>query len=131
MAEREQRLVREGAITFNKRRYVPVDQAGWATLHEYNEREILIAFDPGIPESADALDLDGFFLASLQAEQLLRFAPGDPATQAQIAESMATRRHLEKGTREAVALISQVARANGAQTPLEAMAGRLQLAAGE
>ena len=61
----------------------------------------------------------------------MRFAPGDPHTQAQIADSFRTRRGLEKATRETLTTISRVARSNGAISPLEAMASRLQLAAGE
>lgn len=129
LAEHERRTVRECAITLNKRRYQPCDQAGWATLHGLNENEVLIAYDQADFENAAALDLDGHFLAWLKVEGKVRFAPGDPGTQARIAESMATRRHLEKTTRETLTTISLVARQNGAQSPLEAMATRLQLPA--
>jgi hypothetical protein len=44
---------------------------------------------------------------------------------------MATRRRLEKGNRQAIEVITRAARANGARSPLEAMATRLQLSAGE
>lgn len=131
MNDREQRKVRECAVTLFNRRYVPCDQAGWVTMHEFNEREVLVAHDAGAPETADALDLDGNFLASLQAETLARFAPGDPATQRQVAESFRTRRGLEKATRETLTVIGRTARQLGAQSPLEAMAARLQLAPGE
>ena len=131
MAEHETRQVRECAITLRKRRYIPADQAGWMTLHERNEREILVAYDPNEFDSAAALDLDGNFLAWLQAEELVRFAPGDPKTQQQIADSFQTRRGLEKATRNTLTEISRIARSNGAQSPLEAMATRLHLASGE
>jgi hypothetical protein len=127
LAEHERRQVRECAITLNKRRYQPVDQDGWATMHRLNETEILVAYDSALPEAAAALDEDGNFLCALEAEEKVRFAPYDAATQAQIAESMATRRHLEKQTREGLRTLSIVARQNGAQTPLESMAGRLRL----
>jgi hypothetical protein len=131
MRDRETRRVRECAITLDKRRYVPVDEMGYAILHAFAEREIIIAFDRGAPESADAIDLDGNYLAPLRAEELLRFAPGDKKTQTQIAESFRLRRGLEKKTRETLANISLVARANGARSPLEAMAERLKLPVGE
>jgi len=131
MKDRETRRVRECAVTLSSRRYVPSDQAGWVTLHGLNERDILIAFDRSVPETVDALDLDGNFLARLQTEQLVRFAPGDPHTQAQIADSFRTRRGLERDTRNTLSQIALVARSNGAVSPLEAMASRLQLAAGE
>jgi hypothetical protein len=131
MKDRETRRVRECAITLDNRRYVPVDETGYMMLHTFNERDIFIAFDRGMPESADAIDFDGNYLALLQAEELIRFAPGNPKTQAQIAESFHTRRGLEKKTRETLANIGSVARANGARSPLEAMADRLKLRAGE
>jgi transposase InsO family protein len=129
LAEHERRRVRECAITLSKRRYQPVDQAGWAVMHNLNETEILIAYDSALPEECAALDEDGNFLCALQAEEKVRFAPYDAETQSQIAESMATRRHLEKQTREAIHNLAIVARHNGAQTPLESMAGRLRLPA--
>jgi hypothetical protein len=130
MAEHETRKVRECAVSLNKRRYQPVDQAGWVTLHSFNEQEVLVAYDTADYENAAALDLDGHFLAWLQLEEKVRFAPGDPHTQARIADSMAQRRRLEKHTRETLTTISLVARQNGAQSPLEALTNRLQLPAG-
>jgi hypothetical protein len=131
LAERETRQVRECAVTLKKRRYVPVDQAGWATLHEWNEREIVVVFDPNDRECAAALDLDGALLAWLRLEDLIRFAPGDEKTQAQIGESFRIRRGLEKATRETLTAIARTARANGALSPVESMAARFRLPAGE
>jgi hypothetical protein len=127
LAERQTRQVRECAVTLNKRRYQPVDQAGWMTIHERNEREIVVAYDPNDWECAAALDQDGCFLAWLRVEDLVRFAPGDEHTQGQIADSFKTRRGLEKATRQTLTTISRLARSNGAQSPLEAMASRLSL----
>lgn len=129
MAENAARQVRECAVTLNKRRYVPVDQAGWMVLHERNECDVLVAYDPNEFEHVAALDMDGHFLAWLKAEELVRFAPGDRQTQAQIAESFAVRRGLEKATRNTLSEISRVAVSNGAMSPLESMASRLQLPA--
>jgi hypothetical protein len=129
MAEHEKRLVQECAIHLNKRRYTPIDQPGWIALHNLNSCEVLIAYEPGAPEDAAALDLDGNFICALRTEELVRFAPGDPHTKSLVQESMRQRRHLEKQTREALQTISLVARQNGAQSPLEAMASRLQLPA--
>jgi hypothetical protein len=129
LAEHKVRQVRESVIHLDKRRYQPVDQAGWTTLHALNEEQVIVAYDPADGENAAALDMDGHFLAWLQCEELVKFAPGDPETQAKIAESMAQRRRLEKHTRETLTTISLIARQNGAQSPLEAMASRLQLPA--
>jgi hypothetical protein len=129
MADREKRRVRECAVTVDKRRYMPVDQPGWATMHEFNERDVLVAYEKGAYEFAAALDLDGNFLAWLNVETLVRFAPGDPATQIIVSESMANRRRLEKGVRETVTTITRVARQIGAVSPLQAMQARHQLTA--
>ena len=131
MCEYERRLVRECAVTIRKRRYQarPEDRMAWAAMHEANEREILVAFDPGDPECAAALDLDGRFLAWLEAEQFLRFAPNDPETQRQIGESMEIRRGLEKATKQSLSLIARAARAQGARSAEEKLYDRLQLPA--
>jgi hypothetical protein len=131
MFERQTRLVRECAVTFNNRRYVPVDQTGWAVMHQANQREIVLAYDPLYRENAAALDADGNLLAWLQPEQLVRFAPGDKEVQAQIADSMATRKRLEKGNRETLAVVSRAVRGMGIVSPLEELVSRLQLPAGE
>jgi putative transposase len=131
MAEHAQRKILECTVTLGKRRYDPIDQAGWADMHRLNDCDVLVAYDAVDLENVAVLDLDGNFVAWLQSRQLTRFAPGDPATQQTIAESMATRRRLENGNREAIAIVTRAARANGALSPLEAMATRLQLASGE
>jgi hypothetical protein len=87
----------------------------------------VVAYDPNDWECAAALDVDGCFLAWLRVEDLVRFAPGNERTQQQIADSFKTRRGLEKATRETLSTIGRVARSNGAQSPLEAMASRLSL----
>jgi hypothetical protein len=131
MAEREKRQVHECAVTLNKRRYTPrpEDRMAWAAMHEFNEREVFIVFDPGDPECAAAVTLDGHFIAWLEAEQLLRFAPGDAETQRQIGQSMEIRRGLEKATKSTLRAIAGAARANGAQSAEEMLYSRLQLPA--
>jgi hypothetical protein len=129
LAEHAQRKVHECEVRLDKRRYIPVNNVGWEILHDCNERDILIAYNPNDYETAAALDLEGHFLAELQLKEHVRFAPYDLHTQSQIADSMSQRRHLEKNTREKLQSISRVARQNGAQTPLEAMTSRLRLPA--
>jgi hypothetical protein len=131
MADYKARQVCECAVTVNKRRYTarPEDRMAWAAMHEYNEREILVAFDPGDPECAAALTMDGHFIAWLEAEQFVRFAPSDSKTQSQIGQSMEIRRGLEKATRSTLKAIAGAARANGAQSAQEMLYGRLQIPA--
>ncbi len=90
-------------------------------MHNPNEREILVAYDPADPECAAALDLDGRFVAWLEAEHLMRFAPSDPQTQARIGESMANRRGLEKAVKGTLREIARAARSAGAQSAEEMM----------
>ena len=136
MAEYAQRQVRECAVTLNKLRYQPrqEDRLGWAAMHDMNEREILIAYDPADPECAAALDLDGRFIAWLEAEKLLRFAPNDPTTQQQIAASMGIRRGMEKAAKATLRAIAGAARLGGARSAQEmaeaTVMPRLALAAG-
>lgn len=131
MAEYERRKVRECAVTLNNRRYTPRpdDRLAWATMHEANELEILIAFDPCDAQHAAALTLDGRFIAWLEAETLLRFAPHDPETQRQIGQSMEIRRGLEKATKTTLRSIARAARANGALSAEEMALNHLQLPA--
>jgi putative transposase len=131
MAEYERRQVHECAVTLSKRRYTPrpEDRLAWAAMHECNEREILVAYDPGDPECAAALTLDGHFIAWLEAEQLLRFAPGDAQAQQQIGQSMEIRRGLEKATKTTLRAIATAARSNGARSAEEMLYDRLQLPA--
>ena len=129
MAERQRRKVHECAIMLNRKRYVPrnEDRPAWAIMHENNEREVFVAFNPTDAQFAVALDLDGRFLAWLEAEQLARFAPDDAGVQKQIGESMEIRRALEKNTKATLAAIAAAARGNGALSAQDSLYSRLQL----
>jgi putative transposase len=129
MADRQKRSVHECAVTLNRRRYTPrnEDRTAWAVMHEQNEREVLLVFNPTDPEYAVALDLEGRFLAWLEAEQLVRFAPNDAGTQRQIGESMEIRRSLEKKTKTTLQAIEIAARANGAKSAEEMLYDQLRL----
>ncbi len=135
MAEYQKRQVHECAITLNRRRYTPhtEDRQAWSVMHDQNEREVLIAFNPTDQEYAVALDLDGRFLAWLEAEQLVRFAPNDAGTQQQIAVSMEIRRGLEKNEKTKLHALMVAAQAAGAKSAEHSLYSRLQLpaAAGE
>jgi hypothetical protein len=121
------RKVRECAITLNKYRYTPrpEDRLAWAAMHEANECDVRVGFNSGDPEYVVVTDMDGRFLAWLEAEPLLRFAPNDKITQAQIGESMSIRRGLEKATKASLSAIAVEARRNGARTAEESLYSRL------
>jgi hypothetical protein len=126
MADRFTRKVRKCVVHHEKKRFEPVDRLGWEILHDFEGSEIMLAYEPGAPDVANALTLDGNFLCALRTEELARYAPADPHTKELISQSMATRRHLEKRTREGIRNISIVARSKGALSPLESIATRLQ-----
>jgi hypothetical protein len=129
MGERTVRTVRKCVVHLDKKRYEPVNREGWQALHDLDGSEILLAYEPAAPDVATALTLDGNFLCALQTEELALYAPSDPHTKELISNSMATRRGLEKHTRENLRAISITARAQGALSPLESIATRLQLPA--
>lgn len=131
-ADRVTRTVHECAVRINRYRYAPApaDRVGWAAMHEANEAgSVIVAYNAEDPEYCAVLDLDGRFIAWLEAEPLARFAPNDPAVQAQIAESMSIRRGMEKATKSSLAAIAAAARSNGAKSAEENLYGRLQLPA--
>jgi len=131
LSEYVKRGVRECAVQLNHYRYTPrpEDRMAWAAMHEANEGEVLVGYNPEDPEFVVALTLDGRFLAWLEAEPLLRFAPNDPATQRQIGQSMEIRRGLEKAQKGALKAIAAGARGLGARSAEEMLYGRLQLPA--
>jgi hypothetical protein len=129
MAERAMPTVRKCVVTLNKKRYEPVDREGWQLLHDLDGSKILVAYEPAAPDVATALTLDGNFLCALRTEELVLYAPSDPHTKELISASMATRRGLEKHTRESIRTLSIAARSQGALSPLESIATRLQLPA--
>jgi hypothetical protein len=127
LEEHTRRRVRECSVELEKRRFTFFDDASRDTLHQLNDTSVVVAYDANDLDSVAILDDAGHFLTWAKPESYLRMDPADPETQRQIAQSMADRRHLEKQTRNALALISRTARAIGAKTPVEAMADRASL----
>ncbi|QNI34512.1 Mu transposase C-terminal domain-containing protein [Alloacidobacterium dinghuense] len=127
LAEQTRRKVRECSIELNKRRYTYYDAESRDVLHEMNERDVLVAYDPNDTEGVAILDQDGHFLCWAREEQMLGFNPADPEIQQQIGQSMADRRHLEKSARNLLEGIARTARSNGARTPVEMLAERTKV----
>jgi len=119
LAERERRKVRECAVQLDKRRYTYCDALSRDILHERNETEVIVAYDPNDAEGVAILDEDGRFLCLARLEETLRFAPEDEPTRLKIAQGAADRHHLLKAPRETMAELSRRARAGGARTPVE------------
>jgi hypothetical protein len=95
-------LVRNTAITLNKRRYVPADPHSSGALHLANRKDVLVCYDPHDPERAVVADLDGRPIAQVRAEVLQpHSADAEPAIKA----SMQERRRLRNA---AVATVRQI-----------------------
>jgi len=123
LAERERRTVRENAVTWDKRRYVACDQESEEILHDWGGREVDMAFDRNDKESVAILDLDGRLLCWAKVEQLL---PQSPEANALVAESMRSRRHLEKGLRESLTGLNRAVANLGMTTPLQDLHARAE-----
>lgn len=119
LTERQRRKVSECSVRIDKRRYLGVDEGAVIALHEMNELDVLVAYDPLDMEEVAVLDLDGNLIAWARAEQYLTQSP---QANAAIASSMIERRRLEKSQRELLGNIAQAARQIGVKTDLEVLA---------
>ena len=121
LAERERRAVRECSIVLAKKRYIGDDEISATMLHEMNDREVMVAYDPLDLERVAILDLEGRLIAwARQEHYVTQSADANEA----IAASMRQRRHLEKQTSRMITGIAAAARANGALTDVEHLAAR-------
>ena len=100
----------------NKRRYIGAGETGRRILHDLNECDVLIAYDPLDAEEAAILDLHGNLLTFARAEKYL---PQSSDAGDAIAESMAERRRMEKQTAGTIQAIRDTARENGAISEVE------------
>ena len=102
-------------------------------LHELNEREVLVAYDP--LDSGEGCRARPEGQPDDLGRQAENFLPQSAdAERSAIAESMAERRRLEKATRNSILAIGKKARANGARTDVEhlaAHAASLPIAVGD
>ncbi len=131
IAEKERRTVRECAVQLNNKRYIGTDDVAAAVLHQMNEREVIVAFDPLWLSDVAILDLDGRLLCWARMEELL---PQSPAANEAVAESMKQRRRLERGTRDKLTAIAQANRQIGARSEVEMLderSRRLPLVVGD
>jgi putative transposase len=76
LRRRERRRVREGGCIFiHNHRYEPSDAASNAAMFHEIEHDVIVACDPANMGEAIACDLDGRYLATLQASKLLAHGP--------------------------------------------------------
>jgi hypothetical protein len=100
LRRRETRKVLEGGcIEINGQRYEPADAASSAAMTLDIERRVLIACDPANMGEAIALDLDGHYLATLQASKLMEHGP---VSRDEIRASMRQRSLVKRAMKEYV-----------------------------
>ncbi len=123
--ERRTALVRRTAITVNKRRYMPVGPADWAALHNANDRQVIVAYDPWDADRAVALSQDGRQIAQLQVERLSAHPlTPTPESREQIAEMSQIRGRLAKSTSITLQTMHQQVALAGHKSDLQDLADR-------
>ena len=128
--ERRSCLVRRTAVTLDKRRYMPVASSpeSWVAIHERNERQVVVAFDPLDPERAIALDDARYKIADLQAETLTAHSPDAPAANAEhIAAMQQMKGRLRRANGIAIATMHEKVARAGHKTDLQHLAELAQV----
>jgi hypothetical protein len=125
--ERRQCLVRRTAITIEGTRYMPEQSSSesWIAIHNANDTQITVAYDPLDPNVVVALDARGYRMATLVAERLMEqpgLEKGSRENSAQIAEMIGTRRRLLSATAGTVKQIHRAVALAGHKTDLEHLA---------
>ena len=121
LAEHKSCAVRECQFVLNKHAYIGDDEISATMLHQQNDRQVTVAYDPLDLEKVAVLDDNGRLIAwARQKEFVTQSADSGPV----IAESMQLRRRLEKQTAGTIVAIAAAARANGAMAEAEHLAQR-------
>ena len=124
LAEHKSCAVRECQFVLHKHAYIGDDEISATMLHQQNDRQITVAYDPLDLEKVAVLDDNGRLIAWARQKQFVtQSTEAGPA----IAASMQQRRRLEKRTAGAIMAIAAEARANGALTEAEHLAQRAGL----
>ena len=121
LAEHKSVAVRECQFVLHKHAYIGDDEISATMLHQQNDRQVTVAYDPLDAEKVAVLDDNGRLIAwARRKEFVTQSADSGPA----IAESMQLRRRLKKQTAGTIVAIAEAARANGAMTEAEHLAQR-------
>jgi hypothetical protein len=125
--ERRTCLVRRTAVTIDGMRYMPLQSSpeSWVAIHNANETQIAVAYDPLDPTTVIALDARGCRMATLVAERLVEhpgLEKGSRENAAQISDMMSTRRRLLSATAGTVKQIHRSVALAGHKTDLEHLA---------
>jgi transposase InsO family protein len=123
---RERRLVRNCAVTIDKRRLIGDSPFAANAMYVANESEVIVAFDPNAPEYGVVTDLDGHRLCAVRAELLApHSAEAAPLIEASLQQGRGLRNDMAASVRQ---LRKDVTRA-GHQTQIQILAERAQLPA--
>jgi putative transposase len=119
--ERQQRKVRECAITLENRRYIGADAVAARILHDRSGSDnsaddVIVTYDTNDADNVAVLDMENNFLCWVKPEQSL---PHSAEAKPAIALAVAERRRLRNGTREAIGEIQRLAAATGASSGLD------------
>jgi hypothetical protein len=100
LAERTQRTIHDGRVELMGRKYTGVDDDSRKALHDHSGtgEKYTVAYDYPDADLLAVIDADGYVIAHLEAETLVRHAK-DADTQAAIAASMQERGRRYKETR--------------------------------
>jgi putative transposase len=117
LRRRESRRVREGGCVFMaNHRYEPIDAASAARMTLEIEREVIVACDPANMGEAIACDLDGHYLATLQASKLMEHGP---TSREEVRASMRQRNAVKRAMKDYVGGLIAASYARGEQSEME------------
>lgn len=127
LRRREKRRVRNGGCIFiNSHRYEPVDPASQAAMLLEIEHDVIVACDPANMGEAVACDLDGHYLATLQASKLMEHGP---VSRDEVRSSMRQRRLVRRAIKGYVENLIAASYERGEQSELEILREGAGLAA--
>lgn len=131
LAERKRRKVHDCSVLFDNRRYIGVDDAAVARLHDIPGQAVIVAYDPNEPWTAAVLTVGNQFLCWVKPEKLL---PHSDAAREDVKRMVSLRHRLRNETQEKIEGLRQLAACTGAANGLEILerkASVMPIAVGE
>ena len=121
LRRREKRRVRQGGCVFigvggGTHRYEPADPASQAAMMLEIEHDVIVACDPANMGEAVACDLDGHYIATLQASKLMEHGP---VSRDEVRSSMRQRRLVRRAIKGYVENLIAASYERGEQSELE------------
>ncbi len=119
LAQHKSVRVHECQVQVNKTTYAPRTPLQAQLMFDRNETSVLVAHDPLDTSRIAVLDTGGHLVTMLESKILVRQAPDDPETQAQIAAMQQMRGRLTRGLRERHQQVIQAGKQLAVMTPLQ------------